>query len=102
MGAALRARLPLIPAQPRALSNLLEAVVAWYGRPLCAVLDADAADVRRHGDRWARLLGELDSAQINVEWAARPAPGRDRFLGQMGDFRSSRSLTARTATGAGR
>lgn len=101
-GPALRARLPLIPAQPRALQTLLEAIVAWYGRPLCAALDADAADVRRHGDRWARLLGDLDGAQISVEWTAKPSMGRDRFLGRMGDFRSSCRLAARAATGAGR
>lgn len=100
-GAALRARLPLVPAQPRALQSLLEAIVAWYGRPLCAVLDADAADVRRHGERWGRLLGEVDSAQITVEWAAKPIVSRDRFLGRMGDFRSSCRLTARAATGVG-
>ena len=101
-GAALRARLPLVPAQPRALQSLLEAIVAWYGRPLCAALDADAADVRRHGDRWARLLGELDGAQLSVEWTAKTGAGRDRFLGRMGDFRSASRLVARAATGAGR
>ena len=102
LGAALRARLPLVPAQPRALQSLLEALVAWYGRPLCAALDADAADVRRHGDRWALLLGGLDGAQVSVEWTAKPSGGRDRFLGRMGDFRSSDRLTARAATGGAR
>src|SRR5579872_1069159 len=75
-GPVLRARLPQIPAQPRALATLLESLAAWHGRSLCAVLDADAEDVRRHGDRWARLLGDLDGAHISVEWSSRPATAR--------------------------
>jgi hypothetical protein len=51
-GSVLRARLPLCPCQPRALATLLESLVARYGRPLVAVLDADAQDVRQHGERW--------------------------------------------------
>ena len=34
VGAALRARLPPVPRQPRALAQLLEALSAWYGMPL--------------------------------------------------------------------
>lgn len=99
-GAILRARLPLCPSQPRALATLLESLVAWYGRSLVAVLDADAQDVRQHGERWARLLGELDDAHIAVRWSHRPpAKRRDRFIGGLGDFRGSSRRIGLTAGG---
>jgi hypothetical protein len=98
-GTVLRARLPLCPSQPRALATFLESLVAWYGRSLVAVLDADAQDVRQHGERWARLLGELDEAHIQVRWSQRPAQRRDRFIGKMGDFRSASRLVGRVAGG---
>lgn len=101
-GSVLRARMPLCPSQPRALTTLLESLVAWYGRALVAVLDADAQDVRQHPERWARLLGELDEAHIAVQWTHRPAPQqRDRFLGRLGDFRASSRLVG-LAAGGGR
>jgi len=99
-GSVLRARLPLYPSQPRALATLLESLVAWYGRSLVAVLDADAQDVRQHGERWARLLGELDEANIAVRWSHRPATRRrDRFIGGLGDFRGASRLVGRAAGG---
>jgi hypothetical protein len=100
-GTALRARLPILPAQPCALTLVLRGLAAWYGQPLTAVLDADAEDVARHPERWARLLGELDGETVRVEWVARsrPATGRDRFLGVVGDFRSARRLLALATTG---
>ena len=55
-GVVLRAKFPLALAQPRALPLLLEALVAWFGMPLCAVLDADAQDVRRRPEFWSRVL----------------------------------------------
>ncbi len=100
-GTALRARLPVLPAQPCGLTLLLQGLAAWYGQPLCAVLDADAEDVAHHPERWARLLGELDGEQVRVEWVAyaRRAGERDRFLGALGEFRSARRLLAVAATG---
>jgi len=99
-GSVLRARLPLCPCQPRALATLLESLVAWYGRPLVAVLDADAQDVRQHGERWARLLGELDEAHIEVRWSSRPAAKRrDRFLGRLGNFRPASRMVSLAAGG---
>jgi hypothetical protein len=99
-GSVLRARLPLYPSQPRALATLLESLVAWYGRSLVAVLDADAQDVRQHGERWARLFGELDEANIAVKWSHRPvARRRDRFIGRMGDFRGASRMVGLAAGG---
>jgi hypothetical protein len=100
-GTLLRGRLPLAPAQPRALSLFLEALVEWFGQPLCAVLDADAEDVRRRPEFWARFLGELDDRRVYVEWVTLPAPAnrRDRFLGELGRARRARSLVTFAAAG---
>lgn len=101
-GLCLRARLPVCPHHGRALAQLLQALVAWYGRPLTAVLDADAQDVARHPERWAQLLGDLDAETIRVEWVhpVRPAFRRDRFMGGLGDFARARRLVGFAATGA--
>ena len=100
-GTALRARLPVLPVQPSGLTLLLQGLAAWYGQPLCAVLDADAEDVAHHPERWAQLVGELDDEQVRLEWVAhaRASAQRDRFLGSAGDFRSARRLLAMAATG---
>ena len=99
-GPALKARLPATPSQDRALALLLEALVAWYGLPLCAVLDADAEDVQRHPDRWALILGDLASPQIEVEWVS-PASAvlADRELDGIDDFRRARRLITIAAAG---
>jgi hypothetical protein len=101
-GLCLRARLPVCPHHERALAQLLEAVVAWYGRPLTAVLDAGAQDVAHHPERWARLLGDLEGETIRVEWVhpIHPAFRRDRFMGGLGDFRRAGRIVTRAATGA--
>ena len=102
VGTALRARLPLLPHQPHALSMLLAGLSAWYGEPFCAVLDdAEAEDVLHHPERWAQLLGDLDGEQIRVEWIghSRSSHERDRFLGAVGDFRRAKRLITFAATG---
>ena len=81
---------------------LLEALVAWYGLPLCAVLDADAEDVQRHPDRWSRILGDLQSPQIEVEWVSPASMSEtDRSLKDpdLGDFRRARHLITLAGTG---
>lgn len=99
-GPALKARLPATPAQERAVALLLEALVAWYGLPLCAVLDADAEAVQRHPERWALALGDLASPQIEVEWVSpASAPLADRELDGVEDFRRARRLITLAATG---
>jgi hypothetical protein len=102
LGPRLKARLPL-PAQARAVPALLEALSVWCRRPLHAVLDADAEDIRLHPERWALLAGDLPVVEISVEWAQRPSPARrkeyGRYFDELGDFRSARSLLGLAATG---
>jgi hypothetical protein len=101
VGAALRARLPPVPRQPRALAQLLEALSAWYGMSLTAVIDAGAEGALHHPQRWAQLLGEIDGEQVRVEWVVVPArtERRDRFLGELGDFSDAKRLLTFAATG---
>ena len=101
VGAALRARLPPVPAHPDALGFILRGLAAWYGQPFCAALDAESEDVRQHPERWARLLGDLQDALIQVQWVGHPASPdhRDRFRGAVGEFSSARRLITRAATG---
>lgn len=99
-GTLLQARLAKAPVQPGGVSMLLEALSAWEGKPLYAVLDADAEDVQAHPERWARLLGEAgQSPRITIEWSS-PPQGRlsqGRFF--KGDFSSSKRLIKYAATG---
>lgn len=97
-GVILRARLPLALEQPRALPLLLEAIVAWFGMPLCAVLDADAEDVRRRPEFWSRFLAETDSPQISVEWVSVPLPNRrDPFVAEFGGSSRATKLISAAA-----
>lgn len=97
-GVTLKGRLPVWPAQPGALVLLLEALSGWYGQPLHAVIDADAEDVRRFPQRWARALGELPD-NVDVQWVAVPPRRRDDFLAPMGSFTGSQRLLSYAATG---
>jgi hypothetical protein len=101
VGETLRARLPLVPHQPRALAMLLEALSAWYGTSLTAVIDAAAEDVQLDSEKWRRLLAEVDGEQVRVQWVVVPtAAERNRFLGAVdGDFRPSGRLVNFAATG---
>lgn len=100
-GTLLKARLSPEPMHPGALAKLLEALADWQGQSLFAVLDADAEEVRRCPERWARMTDEaVKSPAITVEWSA-PVQGplwRERFF-EMGDFASTRRLLTRSATG---
>ena len=95
LGPSLKALLPL-PSQARAVPMLLEALCLWHRRPLRAVLDADAADVQSHPERWALLAGDLPLLELSVEWARRRREPRRkkhaRFLESIGDHRSARQL----------
>jgi hypothetical protein len=102
VGTLLKARLSPTPARPGGLSLLLEALSAWEGKALSAVIDADAEDVERHPEAWARLVGEArDSRNVVVEWS-HPAQwngARPRFFEGMGDFSSARKLLGRNVLG---
>lgn len=101
-GPRLKAQLSATPARAGGLAMLLEALSAWEGRPLFAVVDADAEDVQRHPETWARLVGEAsNSAHVTVEWshAATWKGARSRFFDGMGNFSSARKLLGRTALG---
>lgn len=100
VGTLMRARFPLIPKQPDGLRLFLRGIAAWFGKPFCAVLDADAQDVWKHPERWAQLLGDLDDGSIHVEWRGHcEAFGCDRLAGTVGDFRKIRRLLTYAATG---
>ena len=79
----------------------LEALCVWYGRPLCAVLDADAPDFHRRIAHWADYLEVVGNPNITVEWVSpsSESPERGRFFEQMGDFRRARRLIGLAATG---
>lgn len=100
-GPAMRAVLPLPPAQPRAVPLFLESLVEWYGQPLCAVLDADAEDVRRRPAFWTQCLGALDEPRFTVEWVMLPRrqSGADKFLSEVGTAGRSRRLVRFAAAG---
>jgi hypothetical protein len=91
-GLQLRGRLPLPAAQPGAMKLLLEALVEWHGQPLCAVLDADAEDVRRRPEVWTKLLDFRDP-RFRTEWVTLPGRRqRDRFLTELGRERRAKRL----------
>ncbi len=100
-GTALKARLPPLPADPRAVSMLLESLSLWYRRPLSAALDADALGVQHHPEIWSVALAELPSLDINVEFVGHTKGRRlrDRFLGGMGAFDNAKRVLAIAATG---
>lgn len=100
-GTLLKARLSQAPSRPGALPKLLEALADWHGCSLFAVLDADAEDVVRFPEKWARMTGEAAAnPNITVEWSSPPPAKlwRDRFF-EVGDFAACRRLLVRGVTG---
>jgi hypothetical protein len=98
-GVVLQAKLPPIPAQPKALAQLLEALVAWHGEPLCAVLDADAQDVRENPEKWADFFGPIESPHISLSWGMPISKKRGRFFKELGHFSRAKRLINAAATG---
>jgi hypothetical protein len=100
-GPVMRAVLPLPPVQPRAVPLFLESLADWFGQPLCAVLDADAEDVRRRPEFWTQCLGGLDEPRFRVEWVTLPRRqnGRDKFLTEVGTAGRARRLVRFAAAG---
>lgn len=101
VGPTLKAMLPPIPAHPGAMAQFLEALSAWYGKPLSVALDADAEDVHRQVERWADYLEAVDSHNISVSWVSPSSwsPSHGRFFARMGDFRRAGRLISLAATG---
>ena len=98
-GPQLKARLPGEPQRPGALARFLESMSDWYGRPLCAVVDAQKLD-ELHAQTWTQHLGDLDSARIQVEWVSVRRPRRrDPYFQDMGDFRRAQRLVHLAAQG---
>lgn len=100
-GTALKARLPRLPHHPRAVAMFLEALSAWWKRPLTAVLDADALRTQHDAAPWSELLAGLP-LDLSVEWVERRAPSstkRDRFFDDVADSRTARRLLACATTG---
>lgn len=101
-GMSLKARLPALPAHPRAVMMLLEAVSAWYRVPIIAAIDADALGTRRDAERWSELMGDVPGLDVSVEWVSRPPAvrtQRDRFFEALGDLRSTARIATLAATG---
>ena len=75
--------------------------VAWFGLPLCAVLDADAQDVQDYPERWSSYFGPLQSPHITIAWSALSlVPSRpDPWLGKLGGYSRARRLINLAATG---
>ena len=89
----LKARLPAVPAHPRALATLCEALALWCGQPVHAALAAGDPDTSFDMTRWLGLDGLTANAlfEIAVVTAARPPRDRHRIEG-LGDFRDLRQL----------
>jgi hypothetical protein len=91
-GDALKARLPLHPAHPRALLTLLEGLALWSGSPLSVVIAAEPGspswlDSGLFGDE----LWPGESQLVRYEVGGQ---GRPKRLRGVGDFRALR-VTAR-------
>lgn len=101
-GATLKARLPSLPAHPRAVMMMLESLSAWYRRPLTAAFDADALGALHRAEQWCELLGDPPGLDVRVEWVSRSAHRAatgDRFFRAIGDLRTTRELLGIAATG---
>ena len=82
------ARLPAVPAHPRALATLCEALALWCGQPVRAVLAAGGPGDSFDMTRWLGQDGPTANAlfEMAVVSVARPPRDRDRLEG-LGDFR---------------
>jgi hypothetical protein len=89
----LKARLPPVPAHPRALVTLCEALALWCGQPVRAALAVGGPDTSFDTRRWLGQDGPTATAlfELALVSAARPPRGRDRLDG-LGDFRDLRQL----------
>lgn len=90
----LKARLRPEPSHRRALATLLEAIALWQGRPVRAVLVADAPGEGSASALCRDSFGDFgDGVHYSLEYVSvlRPPRRRDRLDG-VGDFRDLRQL----------
>ncbi len=89
----LKARLPAVPAHPRAVATLCEALALWCGQPVRAALAAGGPGTSFDMTRWLGQDGPTANAlfEMAVVSVARPPRDRDRLEG-LGDFRDLRQL----------
>lgn len=95
----LKANLSLRPSNAQAVTTLLEAIAQWEGRPVRAVLVADASSTSScpttlYRDTFAVFGGRT----YELEWVSRVPVGRSKsVLGGMGSFRRLERLLLQTA-----
>ncbi len=79
----LKARLPAVPAHPRALATLCEALALWCGQPVRAALAAGVPGDSFDTTRWLGPEGLTANALFDLALvsAARPPRGRDALEG---------------------
>jgi len=90
----MKARLPAMPAHPRAVQALCEAMALWCGHPVRAALAAEDAESFCDTTPW---LGSWDGVfrnalcEIRIVASARPPRVADRITG-LGSFNDVRQL----------
>jgi hypothetical protein len=90
----LKARLPHLPAHPRALPTLCEAMALWCGRPVRAAIGVGGPRASSGLAPWLDaidLVTRTPLCEIELVHNARPPRQRDDITG-LGDFRDVRQL----------
>lgn len=93
----LKARMPIHPGHPRALTTLCEGLALWVGSPLRVALFAgsrlERADAFSH---FGPELWPTESALVHFDLQLPRARRRRRTLAGIGDFRQLRHLHGRS------
>lgn len=91
LGDVLKARLPLMPAHPRALLTLLEGLALWQGKPLSAALFVPGRSLPfLDSALWGDDLWPAESPLVSFNVVG-PARRVARLKG-VGDFRALRLI----------
>jgi hypothetical protein len=91
LGDVLKARLPLMPAHPRALLTLLEGLALWQGQPLSTALSVPARSLPfLDSALWGDDLWPAESPLVSFNIVG-PARRVARLKG-VGDFRALRVI----------
>jgi len=90
----LKARLSRVPAHPRAVATLLEAVALWQGKKVRAALSAGEKDGVSDLSPYHEALTDFGGPLYSIDWVT--APGRvrrrHRDIAGLGDFSDLRQL----------